>query len=353
MKARVAAEDLATALAAVKPAVGRDKPFARLTLEGDQLEVAADDLRVGVRATISAWRPKGADDAQVMVPHRPLASLASMSTGDLEIVATGVELVTIKGDAEMTLPQADLDWFPSRPEPTGTSIDLDEDQWAAVRRLLPFTSAQPSKPIYAGVWFGPEGIGASDDHQAAIIAVPFAESAIVPAESLAAIREDGKVSVVVGDRSVKVTHSGGIGVTASSIAGDPPLANAVKMLTPGKVRIEVDADELNGAMARCALTARSIFGKGYKLVFTPHKRGIEIRSDPDPSNPSAITTEVVDAECYGWDIELGVNSAGLTDVMAFVGFTEAATIHLNGKMAPIICTQGDLTAATMPMHIGV
>lgn len=354
MKCRVGTRDLADALNAVKPAVGKDKPFVRLTLDGDQLEVAADDLRLGVRATIPAWAGGEGADGEVMVAHRPLSALVAHSDeDDTEIAAlkkdTDDGLLTIRSTADMKLPMVeDLSWFPQRPEPEGVAIDLDEDQWASVRRLLPFASADPAKPIYNGVWFGPEGVAASDDCQVGLLAIPFESTAIVPAETLAAIREDGKLTVLVGDRSVKLSHSDGLCVTSSSIAGQAP--QVMKFLEPGGTTITVGAPALGAAMQRCSLTARSIFGSGYKLAFAPHKRGIEVRSQPDPAKPEGLTTQVVDAVTSGFDFEVGVNSAGLSAVVALLG-EDQMVLNLGGPMKPIVCRTESVIGATMPMRV--
>jgi DNA polymerase III sliding clamp (beta) subunit (PCNA family) len=353
VKARVSTRDLADALAAVKPAVGRDKPFVRLTTMGDQLEVAADDLRLGVRAVIGAWGSDDEVEVEVMVPFRPLAALAARSDEDDTELAdlkkdADDALLTVRSSADMKLPMVDPSWFPQRPEPEGVTIDLDEDQWAAVRRLIPFASVDEAKPIYTGVWFGPEGVAASDDHQVGLLLIPFDNAAIVPAETLAAIREDGKVSVVVGDRSVKLTHSGGLSVTSSSIAGEPP--KVTPFLEPGGTTITVGTAALTAALERCSLTARSIFGQGYKLAITPHKRGIEVRSQGDPAKPEGSTTEVVDAVTSGFDFELGINSAGLAAVMALVG-EDPAVLHLGGPMKPIVCRSESVIGGTMPMRV--
>lgn len=359
MKARLVVDDLLTALAAVKPAVGNRYPFVRLRNDGDGLEVAADDSQIGVTARIDSWVPLGTDgDGTEFVPYRPLEAFARHAIGtEIEMVSSETEQPTVTvadGKTHMTLATSDGEWFPNRPEPTGeVTAKLDPEVWERVRLLVPFASTDPSRGPLTGVNFLNDKAVASDSYHLGVVEADFGFEACVQADVIAPISaKDSPVELGADGRSMRL-QAGGITVTTTRLAGS--IAESWPSFFRDPVgHITVELAELRRACEVAAITARQAYkaGKDVRVVPNVDDGEVVIESIPDSKSPADVTRVPVAADLSGDLAPFGINLVYIDNVVRLLFPDESGDfeMHFTGPTFPLIFGGKGDRALIMPIR---
>lgn len=355
MKARVEHANIITALSAVKPAVTAGRPFVRLVVDEAGLTVTADDLNVGISATVPAMTPMGDDDVEgrAHVPYRMLHDFVRAVGNDVEIVRDGDDVIVAERATRITLRSADDTVVPQRPLPADEAIDVvvDGAKWATVQKLAPFCSTDPALGARTGVNFFEDKAIGTDGFLMALVHESFGFRTVVPAGVIAAVGTDAEeVALTVDDRSMRL-HADGVTVVTSSIEGHlgdvesnwRPFFEAEPTAT---LRMGLSAWDQAVAVAR--IPARDGIGGGRIVILRFGDDGVTLEPALDERPMGTAVTEL-DCVAEGVDFDqIIVNEASLSRAHALVGGDEVCW-EMTGNRKPIIIRNGDTEVLAMPI----
>lgn len=343
MKCVVDTTLLREALTDVKPAVGTQRPFVLLDA-GDHLEVRADDLDVGICATLAIeGRSEG---GRVLVPHTPLAGFISKADSpEVELVVEDGVLAVQDGNASLALATVADDWFPNRTPVEGDGVPLDAEAWGRVRGMMPFCSTDSAKAPMNGVMFGEADAVATDTYQLAAVTHPFGIDHAVPVSVLKGVPNDAEsVTVRAGGNTVEV-QAGNVRITTASLSGDMPDWRRVVPENP-VASITVSAPALSRAVDRASVLAKDSAARMGKMVRLYRSDGamvVESVPDSEKGDSRSLITEMIDAEIAGeWDYPFGLFTVPMACLNAILGKPDELTLNLFGAGVPVTVRTEDV-----------
>lgn len=353
MRARLNTADLSLALAAVKPAVGPQRPFVLLEMNAEGLRVAADDLDVGI-STIVDIAPELADDeGRVMVAHPYLTEFVNKADGaEIQMITEDDRLVIGDGPARMTLATVPNDWFPVRGV-AGSDLKavLDGDAWSRVRGLATFASTKDSAGPLTCVSFGEAGASATDMYRVASFDHPFDFGTLVPAVIIQAIPDGAAEVILTADERVISLEADGTTVTTGTMGGlYPPWRNKVP---EHEGTITVGSRALIKAIDRASILSRKDANHGKVCRFIASGEDLAISSEREPDSTDAVSgvIEPLDGTKDKVDYDFGVNIAYLRACIEVLGKPDQITLRMSGPYAPITAVADDSFVLIMPTKL--
>ena len=207
-----------------------------LEARGEDLRLAATDMELSLRATVSA-RVEG--DGAVVLPGRTLVDIARLLPGDdVTIEHSAAESVVhiASGSASYTLHTHNAEDFPRLPELTDTeTFEIDREALLeTIGRVARAASRDEARPVLTGVLVQFTGdklvMAATDSYRLAVkettLGSPAPDlEAIVPSRALQELSRvaGGADEVVVGVQENQVLFSvGGVWLTTRRIDGQFP-----------------------------------------------------------------------------------------------------------------------------------
>jgi DNA polymerase-3 subunit beta len=207
-----------------------------LEARGEDLRLAATDMELSLRATVSA-RVEG--DGAVVLPGRTLVDIARLLPGDdVTIEHSAAESVVhiASGSASYTLHTHNAEDFPRLPELTDTqTFEIDREALlATIGRVARAASRDEARPVLTGVLVQFTGdklvMAATDSYRLAVkettLGSPAPDlEAIVPSRALQELSRvaGGADEVAVGVQENQVLFSvGGVWLTTRRIDGQFP-----------------------------------------------------------------------------------------------------------------------------------
>lgn len=356
MKARLAYSDISTALDAVKPAITSNRPFVQLSTSTDGLTVRADDLNVAITAKIPSWHPMDDDvDGAVAVGYRQLREFLAAVGDDIDLATEDEFLLVGHGATRMKLAVADVE-FPQRREvaDADVAVKLDGEQWAQVRRLVPFASTDSALGARCGINFFPDLAVATDGFVLGLVRADFGFQVAVPAGVVDAVGKNAdEVTLAADDRSMQLTADG-IEVRTSRIAGD--IGDHWRKMMDAKpvATVTVDLDELAAGVAVARIPARVGLGGGKDMILRFGGKGVHLESWPDEKMSTGEVASyplVAEVEGVEWDA-MGIQERWLDAPLKLVGpdADGKVTLKMSGAQTAVTVDNGTAAALLMPLQ---
>ncbi len=353
MRANIETASLTHALGAVKAAVSTQRPFVQLEV-GDTLAVRADNLDLGVEATVplEGRSRKG----KILVPHRPLADFISKADGThVELVLDDDMLTCQDGGASLALASVSDDWFPHRPPADDHGTPLDEEGWARVRGLTEFCATESSKGPLTGVLFADGEAVATDAYSLAAVTHPFGITGVMPASIIKAMPSDVSSVLVRGGAGVIELVSDNVRVTTAALAGDFP--NWRQAIPESKVAtVTVGTVALSKAVDRASVLAKDAAGRSGRMIRVyPEDGSMVVESIPDSEKGDArsIVSEVIAAEIEGeWGYHFGLGTGQVGSLGAILGKPDEVSLELHGPATPVTVTTEDVFVLIAVIRVG-
>ncbi|QBI19329.1 DNA polymerase III subunit beta [Egibacter rhizosphaerae] len=196
MKATLATRDLKTALAETKRSLGNRANLpalsgVRVTVDSiDGVTLATTDLELTTWARVDT--ADALDDGHALVPFAALDKIARKVDGDtvtLHVNGDPDRLRIVSGDADVSLRTMPADDYPPLPQPDGVDWRDHSDHLAWFAAMVETASSDDARPVLTGVWFGDDGIVATDSYRLAWAATSSHLHRLVPSRALDAVRK--------------------------------------------------------------------------------------------------------------------------------------------------------------------
>ncbi len=378
MKVTCPQENLQRALSQVSRAVATKTALpvlsnVLLVAEEGHLKIAATDLHIGITTRIDAAI---AEEGRITVDARLLSEFVNtLPNEDVELsTPSSRAMLNVKcGRSTASINGIDADDFPVMPsiKEDAIVIEIEPGQFRELVAQVELAAASDdSRPVLAGVLTRVEGNkitrAAADGFRLAVkegelpSSGPDKLEAIVPAKALrelARIVGDGSEPVKISitpTQSQLVAEAGKTEFLSSLIEGNFP---DFRQIVPREfsVRVEVDRDQLMGAVRRASYFARDN-NDVIRLAF----KGGEQEFDLGTVEVSATAAErgnsqsVIDASVSGEGFQIAFNARYLSDVLAVLKQPKVM-LGLNGpNQAGVVRPVGDdhYSHVIMPMVIG-
>jgi DNA polymerase-3 subunit beta len=344
-----------------------------LVAEEGHLKIAATDLHIGITTRIDAAI---AEEGRITVDARLLSEFVNtLPNEDVELSTPGTRaMLNVKcGRSTASINGIDADDFPVMPgiKEDAIVIEIEPGQFRELVAQVELAAASDdSRPVLAGVLTRVEGnkitLAAADGFRLAVkegelpSRGPDKLEAIVPAKALrelARIVGDGSEPVKISitpTQSQLVAEAGKTEFLSSLIEGNFP---DFRQIVPREfsVRVEVDRDQLMGAVRRA-----SYFARDNNDVIRLAIKGGEQEFDLGTVEISATAAErgnsqsVIDASVSGEGFQIAFNARYLSDVLAVLKQPKVM-LGLNGpNQAGVVRPVGDdhYSHVIMPMVIG-
>jgi DNA polymerase-3 subunit beta len=344
-----------------------------LVAEQGQLKIAATDLHIGITTRIPAGIE---EEGRITVDARLLGEFVNTLPNEpVELSTSGSRaMLSVKcGRSTASINGIDAEDFPVMPslKDDAIVIEIEPGQFREMVAQVELAAASDdSRPVLAGVLTRVEGskitLAAADGFRLAVregeLLAPGPDKleAIVPAKAL---RE---LARIVGDSSEPVKIS--ITPTQSQLVAEVGETEFLSSLIEGNfpdfrqivprefsVRVEVDRDQLVGAVRRA-----SYFARDNNDVIRLAIKGGEQEFDLGTVEVSATAAErgnsqsVIDASVSGEGFQVAFNARYLADVLAVLKQPKVM-LGLNGpNQAGVVRPVGDdhYSHVIMPMVIG-
>lgn len=359
MKLTITKSALSPALAHVAGVVPRKAGIpilnnVLLVAKDGRLTITGGDMETTMSATVDADIK---DEGEITVPARKLADIVkaaddelSFSLGDKMTVKTGRSRFTLA-----TLPASD---YPDRPAQDGKQINLPGADLRTLLDATAFAMATRDVRYYLNglrieVSDGMIHVVGTDGHRLATASTATDSenlTCIIPRDAVLAASK--LVANHKGDATITVTASSvdvdidGCALTSKLIDGKFPDWRRVIPKDNG-ITIEVDADELRGAMTRASILSNEKF-KGVRMLL---ESGSITLTASNPEHEES--QEVMDVDYKGEPVEIGFNVAYMIDALNAIE-SDTCTVALKDANTAALVTPCDDSGAVyvvMPMRL--
>jgi DNA polymerase III subunit beta len=316
----------------------------RLSAAGDELELAATDMELSLRATATA--AVGSAGA-VVVPGKLLSDLARLlPAGEVTLAAQEGSLAVTSGAYSSRLHTYAADDFPRLPATELSLTALDASALLeTIDRVGRSASRDESRPVLTGILVRFEGssltMAATDSYRLSMKETQLPEpgpelEAIIPARALAELPRLASGSETVGigvQENHVVFHVDGVWLTTRRIDGQFP---NVKQLIPEtfETALALQRTELLEVVRRASVLAQR--NTPLRLRFAEGELTVSAQSQD-----IGETRETIPAAYSGEPIEIGFNADFLREGLESVPADEIELKLINPLRPGLITAEGD------------
>lgn len=340
----VSREDLAGALATVKPAL----PQTRVVMIGDgRVEARKPELRIFVPLDLGDLTP-------VAVSHERLSAVAKIAVGDVKLKVSGTQLEVTAGRGRWSLP---TEQGAVAAAENGTPfLRMPAEQLKrAIWHCLPAVDAESSRYALGGVRIESAGgnlaFVATDGRRCHIVEAEIDQavddrSVIVPLAAAAAICRaaaaagDDAVQLEVGGSRLVAT-AGSVTIHATLLSGAYPRWRDVLPQSPGE-SVVVSVGELLAAVRQASIVT-SEQSKG--IVFRFDEGSITLQGQ----SADAGTSEVTLAATVPQAATVKLDPRYVDDWLACVDPGVSVEIQVTDARSAVVFRHDDATGVVMPM----
>lgn len=342
---------LVDALRIVMPAAlrtGHSMPVlggVRLDVGATTVHVTATNLDLTIYTETEAdWGNAQHDPGVAIVPAHLLLNVASNMAGDLVTLAEMPDGATLEVSSVGTLARLRMfatDTWPQITEPLGAPVVLDGAALGALAEASRFVSVEQSHGTHTGVYFGPEGIMATDRYRAMLYSdgTEYAEAIVPAAAVLAVVKEaDDEVAFTADGNQASFTVGATTWVT-SLLSGDYPRAGLITaMSAEPEAVISCATDDLRRSLARIASLGDT------RVTLTPMDGDLVLTSRADDvGDISDVIPATIDTQ--EWVTYETAKLLALVDAVA----DDDIGLGLPGPRKPTVVRSGDLSMLLAPL----